>query len=89
MVQAPQVQVGLRYDTAALCPADIWLRCGFASPPHAAVCVRQWLALFDVIKPAAVLVDASPLALYAALVAGLPAAQLGNGFELPPALPGW
>ena len=88
VVQAPQVQVGLRYDTAALCPADIWLRCGFASPPHAAVCVRQWLALFDVIKPASVLVDASPLALYAALVAGLPAVQLGNGFELPPALPG-
>ena len=50
--------------------------------------MRQWLALFDAIKPASILVDASPLALYAALAAGLPAVQLGNGFELPPALPG-
>ena len=88
VLQAPQVDLALYYATSAVCPADIWLRCGFASPPHAAVCVRQWLALFEGLMPAAVLADASPLALYAAQMAGLPAVALGNGFALPPPLPG-
>lgn len=88
VVQAPQVSVTLPFTTSAACPADIWLRCGFASPPHAKECVAQWLALFEALKPVAVLVDASPVALYAAHVAGIPAVALGNGFELPPHLPG-
>ena len=88
IVQAPQVSLALPYTTSAACPADIWLRCGFASPPHAKACVLQWLALFEEVKPAAILVDASPVALYAAQVAGIHAVALGNGFELPPTLPG-
>ena len=88
IVQAPQVLLALPFTTSATCPADIWLRCGFASPPHAKVCVEQWLALFDRLQPAPVLVDASPVALYAAQFAGLPTVALGHGFELPPALAG-
>ena len=88
IVQAPQVSLALPYTTSAACPADIWLRCGFASPPHAKACIAQWLALFEEVKPAAILVDASPVALYAAHVAGIHAVALGNGFELPPPLPG-
>ena len=88
IVQAPQVLLPLSFTTSATCPADIWLRCGFASPPHAKACVEQWLALFDRLQPASVLVDASPVALYAAQFAGLPTMALGHGFELPPALAG-
>ena len=88
IVQAPQVSLALPFTTSAVCPADIWLRCGFASPPHAKACVAQWLALFDKVKPAAILVDASPVALYAALVAGIHSVALGHGFELPPPLSG-
>lgn len=88
LVQAPQVDVALHYATSAVCPADIWLRCGFASPPHAKVCVMQWLALFAKYHLAAVLVDASPVALYAANLAGLSPVAMGHGFELPPELPG-
>ena len=88
VVQAPQVSLALTFNTSAACPADIWLRCGFASPPHAKACVVQWLALFEAVKPSAILVDASPVALYAAQVAGISAVALGNGFELPPHLPG-
>ena len=84
VVQAPQVELALPFNTSAACPADIWLRCGFASPPHAKACVLQWLALFEGVKPAAILVDASPAALYAAQVSGIHAVALGNGFELPP-----
>ena len=88
VVRAPWVDLALHYGTSAACPADIWLRCGFASPPHAQACVLQWLALFEALKPVAILVDASPVVLYAAQVAGMPAVALGNGFELPPHLPG-
>ena len=88
IVQAPQVLLSLSFSTAATCPADIWLRCGFASPPHAMACVRLWLGLFERLQPTSVLVDASPVALYAAKFAGLPTVALGNGFELPPALTG-
>ena len=88
IVQAPQVLLPLSFTTSATCPADIWLRCGFASPPHAKVCVEQWLSLFDQLQPASVLVDASPVALYAAQFAGLPTVAFGHGFELPPAMAG-
>lgn len=88
IVQAPRVELALPYTTSAACPADIWLRCGFASPPHAKACIAQWLALFEDEQPAAILVDASPVALYAAKVAGIHTVALGNGFELPPHLAG-
>ena len=88
IIQAPQAAMPMAFESSAICPADIWLRCGFASPPHAKACVTQWLALFEGLNPVAVLVDASPMALYAAKVAGISALALGHGFELPPAQAG-
>jgi UDP:flavonoid glycosyltransferase YjiC (YdhE family) len=88
LVTTPQVAPQQSAGHSLMCPADILLHCGFARPPDAQVCVLQWLALFDRCRPAAVLVDASPMAQYAAQVAGLRAVVLGHGFELPPALPG-
>lgn len=88
VLQLPQVIVPLTFSNAAVCPADIWLRCGFASPPHAKVCAMQWIALFEDLDPAVVLVDASPMALYATYLAGIPCFAVGHGFELPPLMPG-
>ena len=87
IVQIPQVVVPLMFSDAAVCPADIWLRCGFASPPHAKVCVTQWLTLFKYLDPAVVLVDASPMALYATYLAGIACLAIGHGYELPPSMP--
>jgi hypothetical protein len=64
--------------------ADILLRMGFGDLPAAQTAVSQWHDLFDAIKPAALLVDACPLALYAARSAGLPVVAIGHGYELPP-----
>lgn len=57
---------------------------GFERVPEARSTIGQWHAQFEMVKPAAVLVDASPLALYAARSAGLPAVVIGHGFEIPP-----
>ncbi len=84
VMQAPRVATQASSTDTALCPADIWLRCGFAHPPSAQACVLEWLALFDALAPQVVLVDASPMALYATQVAGLSAVAMGHGFELPP-----
>ncbi len=88
VVQAPQAAIQVASGVSAVCPADIWLRCGFANPMHAKICVTDWLALFKRLNPAAVLVDASPMALYAAQVAGIRVLAIGHGFELPPPQPG-
>jgi UDP:flavonoid glycosyltransferase YjiC (YdhE family) len=85
VVQAPLAAPPPPADDVPLCPAEVWLRCGFANPSDAQACVRQWLAIFDSLKPTAVLVDASPMALYAAQVAGISPVAIGHGFELPPA----
>lgn len=88
LIKTPQVARQQPAGHTIMCPADILLHCGFASPPDAQACVVQWLALFDRFKPSAVLVDASPMAQYAANVAGLHVVVLGHGFELPPPLSG-
>lgn len=87
VLHTPQVTLRQVAERRLLCPADILLHSGFLSPPDALVCVVQWLALFDEIVPDAVLVDASPMAQYAANVAGLHTVVIGHGFELPPPLP--
>lgn len=88
LARIPQVARQQSDGEALICPADILLHCGFASPPDAQACVLQWLALFDQFELSAMLVDASPMAQYAANVAGLQVVVLGHGFELPPPSPG-
>ncbi len=59
---------------------------GFADDDGLIELVRAWLALFDLVQPAALYADHAPAALLAAHVARLPAARLGSGFTCPPAL---
>lgn len=65
--------------------ADILLELGFADPRAVAVAVSQWLKLFESIRPVAILCDNAPVAQLAARLANVPAMQLTNGFDAPPA----
>ncbi|MEP6824168.1 MAG: hypothetical protein ABI919_05075 [Ramlibacter sp.] len=64
--------------------ADVLLRCAFGLPTdqlHARV--LQWQSIFVASAATAAVIDASPLALYAARSMGLNAVALGHGFEIP------
>lgn len=83
-VTLPRVVLLSKHESGALNHADILLKAGFGEAEQARRCIVQWLDVFKTIKPAAVLVDSSPLALYSAHSAGLPAMVIGHGFEIPP-----
>jgi hypothetical protein len=86
---------------ARVVQAPIWLRAGaagvtrsfgqviadagFADDEGLIELVRSWLALFDLVAPAAVYGEHAPAALLAAHVARLPAARLGTPFTCPEA----
>ncbi|WP_141397414.1 glycosyltransferase family 1 protein [Polaromonas sp. AER18D-145] len=78
---APKVAAAI---SGPLNHAEILLRMGFERVDQVRSVLDRWYALFDDIKPTAVLVDASPVALYAARSAGIPTVVIGHGFEIPP-----
>lgn len=57
---------------------------GFERVDQSRSALDHWHVLIEDMKPTAVLVDASPLALYAARSAGIPTMVIGHGFEIPP-----
>lgn len=76
-------------ETPAINHAEVLLRCGFGWPARRLHAVLlQWQAIFRDGRASAAVIDASPLALYAARSMGLNAIALGHGFEIPPASPG-
>jgi hypothetical protein len=83
-VNMPRMSARPPSESGVLNHADILLRAGFSDGAGALACVMQWHALFKSVNPMAVLVDSSPLALYAAQSAGLPVVALGHGFEIAP-----
>lgn len=84
-IKIPRVApISEAHTSGPLNHAEILLRTGFGNVPAAQTTVSQWHDLFDAIKPAALLIDASPLALYAARSASLPALVIGHGYEIPP-----
>lgn len=70
--------------TSVLCHTELYLRMAFGHPEQTSDCVRQWCAVFEALRPHAIVVDASPLAMYAARCLQIPALVLGHGFEIPP-----
>lgn len=66
------------------CFADILLAVGFSDASALTHALRQWVKLFDELKPDAVVCDYSPVALLAACCQALPVVQLTNGFDAPP-----
>jgi len=76
-VGVPEPQVSL---------AEILLGCGYLHPHTLQPLVQGWLAALRLSKADAMLVDYAPSALLAARIAGVPAASVGMGFWLPPAV---
>jgi hypothetical protein len=58
---------------------------GFDQRDALAMSVAAWLELFDRIGPDAVVLDYAPVAQLAALLRGVRAMQISNGFDAPPA----
>ena len=76
-VGVPEPQVSL---------AEILLGCGYLQADMLQPLVQGWLAALRLSRADAMLVDYAPSALVAARVAGVPAASVGMGFWLPPAV---
>lgn len=57
---------------------------GFADGDRLAASVAAWNAVFDTVRPDALIADHAPFAIFAAR-GRLPAAVIGSGFDLPPA----
>lgn len=65
--------------------ADVLASFGFLDAAALQAAVRQWLDLFDRLAIDRVVLDYAPAAQLAALLRGLPALQITNGFDAPPA----
>lgn len=60
---------------------------GWLNPVGLASLVTAWRAMFELLKPDALVCDHAPTAMLAARGLGLPVFGVGNSFELPPAAP--
>ncbi len=58
---------------------------GWLNPVGLASLVTAWRAMFELLKPDALVCDHAPTAILAARGLGLPVFSVGNSFELPPA----
>ena len=74
-----------RTDFTPLSFADILLSFGFGDSDALATQVKAWLDVMHAVQPDRVLLDYAPAAQLAAHLVGLPAAQITNGFDAPPA----
>ncbi|MCU0934698.1 MAG: hypothetical protein MUF66_01200, partial [Gammaproteobacteria bacterium] len=67
--------------------ADVLAVSGYAAELTLAAGVRAWESLLDLIRPRLVLADFSPI-LHLAAFGRVPVVAVGDGFCVPPALPG-
>lgn len=65
--------------------ADVLLALGFQDAQTVQIKLIQWLRLLEAVRPTALLCDYAPFALLAACILGIPATQITNGFDAPPA----
>jgi UDP:flavonoid glycosyltransferase YjiC (YdhE family) len=83
-VQAPHLPRGIPLDHRAAGYADILLSQGWSERSALWGLVQAWLNVFMMFRPDKLILDYSPTVSLAAHIAGIPAIQVGNGFELPP-----
>ena len=83
-VQAPRASLEKAVPDNALVYADVLAAAGFAETGALHALVREWRAIFDRTGADVVVCDHAPAAQLAARLAGLPAVQIGTGWELPP-----
>lgn len=83
--RGPRVaSLGIRNNAAPQSYADVLIGLGFADPAALQQTVAAWIELFEAEAIDRVMLDYAPAAQLAALVAGLPAHQITNGFDAPP-----
>ena len=64
--------------------ADILATLGFSRAETFWPMLKAWIDLLQLVRPDALIGDYAPTALLAARVLDIPAASIGNGFEVPP-----
>ncbi|MCP5150895.1 MAG: hypothetical protein H6983_21285 [Ectothiorhodospiraceae bacterium] len=64
--------------------AEVLMRCGYLDAEVVRGVVRAWLALIDLVRPDAVVLEHAPTALLAARLTELPCHVIGTGFSVPP-----
>lgn len=64
--------------------SEIILRYGFINKNALSALNRAWLGLFGLLRPAVVIADHSPVALFSARAVGIPRVVYGTGFCSPP-----
>jgi hypothetical protein len=83
---SPQTADGSRRTgRPTYCYSDVLLESDFSTARDLGARIRAWLDLFRRLRPDLVVIDHAPVALIACRIAGLNAAALGTGFEIPPA----
>lgn len=85
-VQAPLAQGRPEAADGPASYAELLLHQGWHAREPLWALVQGWVNLFRTFRPDLLLADHSPAALLAARAARLPCVQIGNGFELPPAV---
>jgi UDP:flavonoid glycosyltransferase YjiC (YdhE family) len=85
-VQAPFTQGAPAQSEGPANYAELLLSQGWHARDALWGLVYSWLNLFRTFRPDLLVVDHSPSALLAARAARLPCVQIGNGFEIPPAV---
>jgi len=63
---------------------QILAECGYAHRSSLRATLRAWINLWQLLKPAAIVIDHSPTALLAARTLNIPVMLLGTGFTIPP-----
>lgn len=82
--QAPFWHSGNILSSPPVNYAELLLAEGYGSYLGLQGMVSSWMALFHLYHPEIIIIDHSPTALLASYMAGIPAIQIGNGFEIPP-----
>lgn len=85
VLEAPAYRPLKRTRTPTLTYGQVIADGGLTDLPAAMVLMRAWLALFDRVKPEAIVAEHAPASMLAAHVARLPVAIVGSGFTVPPA----
>lgn len=77
-------------ESAAASPADIlWNECGFHDALQLEALARAWRTSIERLRIDRLVVEGSPLAMFATAGLGVPRIAMGNGFLVPPPGPPW
>ena len=83
ILQAPY-QPPMQTLNEPLTYAEDLIGCGYENAENLKILIKSWLDIFDLVKPDAIISEASPTALLAGKACGLTIFSFGSGFNVPP-----